>query len=194
MKNNFILLSILICLSTSAFALKTDASQPVVITADRWTFDQKNMVSVFIGNVVITQGSLVAHANRANASQDKNGYKTVKLTGTPVTFLQLNDDGEKTEGQGNGFDYNTKNNLAVLVGRARVKKGDNLVIGDQLAYNTQTQVFSATSTNANGISSTKSGRVTVVLQPVQKNTESPTKVKTKKGINNDGNKSVFNFQ
>jgi lipopolysaccharide export system protein LptA len=117
---------------------------------------------------VITQGSMTARANTAKASQDKSGYQNITLIGTPVTFSQLNDDGEMTTGQGNQFNYNTKNNLAVLSGRARVKKGNNLVMGDMLTYNTQTQIFGATTTNANGVSTTKSGRVTVILQPDQK--------------------------
>jgi lipopolysaccharide export system protein LptA len=164
----------------NAWCLKTDASQPIQIIADHLTVDQKNMVSTFTGNVIITQGSMNAHASLAQASQDSAGYKTIHMTGSPVTFSQLNDDGDKTEGQGNIFDYTTKNNLAVLTGRARVKKGDNLVMGDKLTYNTQTQVYSATSNNADGVSSKKSGRVTVILQP-------------QKG-NNNGVNSTLNFQ
>lgn len=168
MKNKILLLLIIELGAPFSYGLKSDASKPVQIDADRATFDQKNMVSVFTGNVVIQQGSLVVHAKQGTASQDKAGFQTISLSGSPVTFFQLNDDGEKTEGQGNNFEYTTKDNLAVLSGRARVKKGDNLVIGDKLTYNTQSQIFSATATNANGVSSTKSGRVTVILQPNQK--------------------------
>ncbi len=163
------LVTVLICgYIPFCYALKTDSEKPIQIVADHATFDQKNMVSVFTGNVVITQGSLTAHAANAKASQDSNGYQNITLMGNPVTFSQLNDDGEMTQGQGNNFDYNSKNNLAVLTGRARVKKGDNIVMGDKITYNTQSQIFSATSTNANGVSTTKSGRVTVILQPDQK--------------------------
>ncbi len=169
MKNKYLLFVLLFIMGASSFALKTDASKPVEITADHATFDQKNMVSVFTGNVVITQGTLVVHSEKGTASQDKEGYQTIQLFGSPVTFSQLNDDGEKTEGQGNNFQYTTKTNLAVLSGRARVKKGDNLVIGDKLTYNTQSQIFTANSTDANGVTTTtKSGRVTVILQPNQK--------------------------
>ena len=155
-------------LSSFSYALKSDESQPIQIEANQATADQINMVTVFSGNVVVTRGSMIVHSNTAQASQDAQGYKTIHMIGTPVTFSQLNDDGDKTEGQCNDFDYNTKNNLAVLTGRARVKKGDNLVMGDKLTYNTQTQIYNATSANANGISNTKSGRVTVILQPNQK--------------------------
>lgn len=159
---------ILGCMSPAVYALKTDAAQLIHIQANGGTLDQKNMVSVISGNVIITQGSMVVHANTARVSQDKDGHQTISLVGNPVTFSQLNDDGEVTRGQGNTFDYNTKNNLAILTGRARITKGANLVMGDKLTYNTQTQIFTAVSNNANGISTTKSGRVTIILQPNQK--------------------------
>lgn len=162
------LILILLILSPLSFALKSDESQPIQIEANQATADQVNMVTVFSGNVVVTRGSMIVHSNTAQASQDAQGYKTIHMIGTPVTFSQMNDDGDKTEGQCNDFNYNTKNNLAILTGRARVKKGDNLVMGDKLTYNTQTQIYSATSANANGVSDTKNGRVTVILQPNQK--------------------------
>jgi lipopolysaccharide export system protein LptA len=159
-------------LSANAFALKTDSEQPIQIEADSATADQKNMVTVFTGDVVVTRGSIIVHASKADANQDADGNKTVHLTGSPVTFEQMNDDGEKTEGQCNDFVYSTKTNIAILTGRARVKKGDNEVIGDKLTYNTQTQIYSANSTNANGVNNAKSGRVTVILQPNQKGQKS----------------------
>lgn len=141
-----------------------DESKPIQIEADHATLDQKQMVTVFSGRVVITKGSLVVHANEGTATQDKAGDRTLLLTGSPVTFVQKADDGELIEGQGNKFDYNTKTSLAVLTGRARVKKGKNLIVGDTLTYNTKTLVYSAAATTANGVQPTKtSGRITVIL-------------------------------
>lgn len=168
-KNNKLLLIILLLfISPLSFALKSDESQPIQVVADQATADQINKVTVFTGNVVVTRGSIIVHSTKAEASEDKSGYKVIHLTGSPVTFEQMNDDGEKTIGQCNDFEYTTKNNLAILTGRARVSKGDNLAMGDRLTYNTQTQIYSAVSNNANGVSTSKSGRVTVILQPNQK--------------------------
>lgn len=137
---------------------------PIKIEADHATLDQKQMVTVFSGRVVITKGSLVVHANEGTATQDKAGDRTLLLTGSPVTFVQKADDGELIEGQGNKFDYNTKTSLAVLTGRARVKKGKNLIVGDTLTYNTKTSVYSAMAAPLNGVQPTKtSGRITVIL-------------------------------
>lgn len=164
-----ILLVVMLCGAMHpAVALKDDASQPIKIDADHATLDQKQMVSVFDGRVVITKGTLVVHADQGVASQDKDGDRVLDLYGKPVTFIQRADDGQLIEGQCNKFNYNTKTSLAVLSGRARVKKGKSIVIGDTLSYNTQTQIYSAVSGLASGVSRKFSGRVTVILdQPDQ---------------------------
>lgn len=172
LRNKFIFICALVGLASSVWSLKSDDDQPIQITANSATADQKNKTTQFTGKVVVTRGSILVKANTATASEDPSGYKVITLSGSPVTFEQMNDDGEKTEGQCNNFEYNTKTSMAILSGRARVKKGDNLVMGDKLTYNTQTQIYSATSNNANGINTEKAGRVTVILQPNQKGKDS----------------------
>lgn len=158
---------ILIISPLFVFALQSDANKPIQIEADRATFDQKKLVTVFLGKVVITKGSLVVHADQGIATQDKVGDRTLQLQGSPVTFLQTADDGEVVAGQANQFEYNTKTSLAVLTGRARVKKGKNLIIGNLLTYNTQTQVYSAVGPKLNGIEHKSGGRITVILDGQQ---------------------------
>ncbi|MCX8514915.1 MAG: lipopolysaccharide transport periplasmic protein LptA [Burkholderiales bacterium] len=158
-----ILFSFLIICGGISYCLKNDANMPLQIEANQATVDQKNLVSIFKGNVVITKGSLIVHAESGIAMQDKQGNRTIILTGIPVTFEQQQDDGTTINGQCDKFQYNTKTNLAILTGRARIKKEKNEVIGDVLSYNTQTQVYSARSNFANGVKTTTSGRVTVIL-------------------------------
>jgi len=164
-KRKWLLLTMVCLIPLFSYAnTNSDESMPIKIEADHATLDQKQMVTVFSGKVVITKGSLVVHANEGTATQDKAGDRTILLTGNPVTFVQKADDGELIEGQGNKFDYNTKTSLAVLTGRARVKKGKNLIVGDTLTYNTKTMVYSAEAPIANGLQGTKTnGRITVIL-------------------------------
>jgi lipopolysaccharide export system protein LptA len=159
----FILLSMLIVVSSVVYALKSDDQQDMRIDADHVTLDYKNQVTVFTGMVVVTRGSFVVHADKGVTSLDKSGQKLVTLYGSPVTFVQLQDDGDKVEGQGNQFDYSTGTNLAILAGRARIKKGKSIIIGDKITYNTESQVYNAAGSPANGVSRQKSGRVTVIL-------------------------------
>ena len=75
MYNKFLKLAILsLCYMTisQVYALTGDETKPLQIDADNATLDQKNMTTVFTGNVIITRGSIIVHANKGIASQDAN--------------------------------------------------------------------------------------------------------------------------
>ncbi len=150
----------------NSFALKDDNEKPVQIDANNATADQKSMTTVFTGNVIITRGSILVHADKGVASQDSDQENIVTLFGSPVKFSQKQDDGQLVTGQCNQFTYNSKTNLAVLTGRAKIKKGKDNITGEQITYNTQSQIYSATGIPASGISKKQSGRVTVILDQI----------------------------
>ena len=162
----FIFLTVFLSISFHSYALKSDEKKPIQITANQATVDQKNLTTTFTGSVVITKGSLHINANTGFAKQDSQGYKTLILDGNPVKFEQQQDDGNLIQGQCNHFEFNSRDSLAILKGRARVKDGKNEVSGDTLTYNTQTQVYSARSGLSSGVSN--SSRVTVILEPTVK--------------------------
>ena len=162
-KLKLILFFMVVACSSYVYALKSDDQQDMHLDANSAKLDYKNKTTVFTGNVIITRGSIVVHADNGTASEDQEGQRVITLHGTPVTFSQLQEDGDKVEGQGNQFDFNTKTHLAILSGRARIKKGKSIIIGDKITYNTETQVYSADTTSANGINKQKSGRVKIIL-------------------------------
>ena len=164
----FTVILVIALVAIPTYALNGDDKKPLQIEANSATGDQNKKVLEFIGNVKITKGSLIVHADKGVGSQDKEGDRTFILYGKPVTFEQMQDDGVKVVGQGDKFEYNSKSNLAVLTGRAKIKKGKSEVIGDVMTYNTQTQVYSAQSNFGNGVNKTSGGRITVILDQGQK--------------------------
>ena len=63
-----------------ALAEKADREKPMQIEADRVSLDDLNKVSVFEGNVVLTQGTLLVRADNAAASHfyEQLGYRDTK--------------------------------------------------------------------------------------------------------------------
>jgi lipopolysaccharide export system ATP-binding protein len=106
-------------------------------------------------------GTLKLNADRATVTQDKQGNQTMQATGRQVVFRQKMDGkNEWIEGQANQLDYNTVTHAAVLTGNARVKRGNDLVIGNVITYNTETEMYDVSSgASSNG------GRVTAIIQP-----------------------------
>ncbi|BAK78088.1 lipopolysaccharide transport periplasmic protein LptA [Pseudogulbenkiania sp. NH8B] len=166
MRNKFTLtLAVLagLCSATAALAEKADQSKPIEINANSGTLDQLKGHTVWEGNVVVTQGTLRVNADRVVVTRDDKGNQTVQATGKVVTFRQKMDGkDEYIEGQASRLDYTGITNTAVLTGNARVKRGEDLVIGDVITYNTQSQTYQVKGGAATG---PNKGRITVILQP-----------------------------
>ena len=154
-------------ISPLAHAEKADKDKPITITADRGSFDQIKGVTVWDGAVVVVQGTLQVHADHAVVTRDSKGNQTIIATGNIVTFRQKADDtpDQKNvwiEGQASRIDYTSILHTVVLTTNARVKKGADLVIGDVITYDTETQVYQTRGGSAN---SANKGRVTAIIQP-----------------------------
>ena len=162
-------MSFFICIgSNNVYALSTDESKPVQITADNGVANLKSKDVTLNGPLTITRGSILVKANKGTVHQDANNDKLLTLYGTPVTFTQKQDDGSTVDGQCNQFEYNTKTNIAILTGRARMQKGKDSITGERITYNTKTSVYSAAGMPTNGVNKTQTGKVTIILDNLEK--------------------------
>lgn len=158
-----------------AHAEKADRNKPIEITANTGSLDQLKGVTTWSGNVVVIQGTLKLNADHVTVTQDKQGNQTMHATGRIVTFRQKMDGkNEWVEGQSSVLDYTSAIHLAVLTGNARVKRGEDLVIGNVITYNTETELYQV---NGGPSSAPNKGRVTVILQP--KNATPPSSAPAK---------------
>ena len=161
------LLALVLC-SLPAWAEKADAQKPIEITADNGTLDQLKGVTVWRGNVIVNQGTLHATADEVTVTRDSEGHQTLHGVGSLATFRQKLDakpgDTKSTyvDGVAKVVDYTSTTNMVVLTGQARVKRGDDVVNGEKIIYNTQTEIYQVVGGAAQG---PNKGRVTVVIQP-----------------------------
>jgi len=156
---------LLVCLcgvlaAAPAWALKTDKSQPINIHADHADFksDPKNSsngTGIYTGHVVITQGSIVLHGDKAILRIVNNDLSTADVTGDPATFVQQPDTGEPMHGEALEITYDAAKNEIVLITNAKLTQavlqhvtkgfskgdipGERLMTADVVHYNTETQ-------------------------------------------------------
>lgn len=73
-----------------AYALPSDASQPIRLSADKATYSERLGVTTYSGNVIISQGTLKITASNitVNLNTDKSIGSAV-ATGSPATFEQV---------------------------------------------------------------------------------------------------------
>ena len=151
--------------STLTYAENADRTKPIHLESDRVVIDDVKQTSVFEGQVELTQGTLRIQADKIVLTQDKDGFKHCTATGKPASFRQKHEGtDEYMEGYGERIEYDTRSETVDFYVHARVKRGQDDVQGDHIAYSTRTEVFEVNGdpTLAND---PNKGRVHAVIQP-----------------------------
>ncbi len=161
------LLLTLLLTGAPALAEKADRSKPVNIEADSVTVDDLRKVSVYLGNVVLVQGTMVLHADKIVVHQDAQGFSSATAYGNPVTFRQKRDGtDEYIEGFADRMQYDGKPGTLQLYDHAHLKRGADELRGDYISYNANTEFFKVnTGNNGTGAASGRKGRVSATIQP-----------------------------
>ncbi|MDR1853288.1 MAG: lipopolysaccharide transport periplasmic protein LptA [Azoarcus sp.] len=152
-------------------APNADRDQPVDIDADRVNVDDRNKVSVFEGNVVLTQGSMSIKSDKLVVTQDAEGFYNGVATangGRLATFRQKRaSDGSWVDGEAERIEYSSRADKAKLFNRAQVKNGGDLVRGQYIEYDAVTENYLVTDApgRAPQTTSGEKPRVHVTIQP-----------------------------
>lgn len=166
----FCLLAFLAMYPVAAHAEKADRDKPIHIEANRVTVDDIKQLSVFDGNVVLTQGTLVIRGDRLEVRQDKEGFKQGTVWGKPAYFRQKRDGvNEFIEAWAERVEYDGRADKLQLFTRASLKRGGDDVSGDYISYDATTEFFQVIGGGSKAASANNpDGRVRTVLQPKTK--------------------------
>jgi len=149
----------------SCLAASTDSSQPMHLEADQVIMDDAQQISTFIGNVKLSQGTLLIRGDRIVVTQDKEGFQHAVAYGDTAKFRQKRESMEGyVEGYGEQIEYDTHTGILDLYGKARLKRNLDTVSGNHIIYNIKTEIFKVSGKNANTDNDTPV-RVRAVLQP-----------------------------
>jgi lipopolysaccharide export system protein LptA len=165
-------------LAGSAMAERADREKPTNIEANQMLYDESKQLNTFIGNVVVTRGTLVMHGEKLILKKDSAGYQFGTLfapAGGIATFRQKRDGGKDLWMEGYAADrieYDTKNEVAKLFKRSKVKMLDGSKVTDEvegefISYDTRTEFYTANNT-VSGESKPGAGRVRATIQPREK--------------------------
>jgi lipopolysaccharide export system protein LptA len=148
-----------------AHAEKADKNKPTEIESNRMMSDDARQMTVFEGNVVLTKGTLVVHADKIVVRQDADGFQHVTATGNPVRFRQKTDakggkDGTWIDGQAQRVELDEHQDKVELFDNARVTRDKDVVRGNYIFLDERSGFFSVS-----GGADAPQGRVRAVLQP-----------------------------
>ena len=118
------------------FGLSTDSEQPIDIEADQAEADDLRRVTVYRGDVIITQGTLRITGETVTIHYDQENELTKLVSdGKPAAFRQLPDgETEYRTAHANRLEYYATEDLIFLFGNAQYGKGSTKVNADKIVY------------------------------------------------------------
>ena len=161
---------IFFCNTGISFALESDSDQPIIIDSNSATYNEKNNLSTYYGNVISVQGSLRVNSAKLVAYLRDGDVNKLIWTGKPARFKQI-PEGKKEEINGKALtlEYYPDKALFVLIKEAVVTQGTNTYKSDLIKYDTRNSVVRA------GQRNTDSKRVRVILKPKKKQQQKKNK-------------------
>jgi lipopolysaccharide export system protein LptA len=150
-------------LASPAHAEKADRDKPVTLEADTVTLDDIRKISIYEGNVILSQGTLLLRADRVQVTQNADGLDKVVASGRPVSFRQkLDGRDEFIEGYANRIEYTGASSQLELIGQARLRRDGDELRGAQISYNANTEFYKVVSQPD---AQTPGGRVRAIIRP-----------------------------
>lgn len=141
-------------------ALQSDRDQPMRLEADSVSIDDATGVSLYEGNVVITQGSLKLWADRLWIHRRNGKTEKIISEGNPTRFRQLQDDsGEEVRGQARRAEFFVDRDELMFYDNALLEQGSDQFRSDRILYNRRTAQVRA------GSSAKGKERVQVTIEP-----------------------------
>jgi lipopolysaccharide export system protein LptA len=129
-------LGVLLALSGPARAEKADRTKPMNIEADSLRYDDLKQTSVFIGNVVVTKGTIVIRGARIDVRQDPEGFQYGVVTAAPgklAYFKQKRDapGDEYIEGESELIEYDSRADNVKFIRRAVMRRLLGATVNDE---------------------------------------------------------------
>lgn len=180
MKRSLLLLFLTLNLAATALvhAEKADFDKPTNIEADRMEYDDVKQINTFVGQVVLTRGTLSMKAGKMVVITDPAGYQFATAYAAPgklASFRQKRDGGPDLwiEGEAERMEYDGKSEVVKLYSKAHIRRLEGLrptdeVNGEFISYDSRAEFYSVNNT-VTGASKPGAGRIKAIIQPRSQN-------------------------
>ena len=135
-------------LALPCLALPDDRQQPISIESDYAERNEKTRRTVYRGNVVISQGSVLIEADEITLHVDNNKISRIECEGTPASYQQKPEvNGAIMIARANHIDYLPANNKLALKQNALLSRDGTIIKGDSIDYDINKQTWKAKGDN-----------------------------------------------
>ena len=133
--SGLLLASLLLLAPLSSFALQSDQDQPIHLEADSVEIDEEKGVSLYQGNVIITQGSFKVWADKMWIYRKAGKTEKILTEGNPTRFRQLMDgSNEEVRGEAKKASIFPDKDEVQLSGDAVIEQGKDNFRNDRITF------------------------------------------------------------
>lgn len=165
--------AMLVVASANIHALPDDWQQEMTILSDSAEIDRRAGTVVYLGNVILTQGTLRIEADRLMILRNSDTLEKAVAEGDRARYQQqIEVDKPPTKALGNRIDYYTGDRRIVITGGAELEQEGNLFSGERITYDMESETVRAdgSTNNQTGLDDAltkddESGRIKVIIQP-----------------------------
>lgn len=130
-------------------ALSDDSTKPINIKADSAEINDATGISVYRGNVKITQGSMQLTGEKVVLETANKRVQKIISEGNLSTYKQTTDDGKVIHAEAEKMVYNININEIVLTKNAKLTEAGNTFASDRIVFYTDKEIVSAGSETGN---------------------------------------------
>ncbi|ACL71820.1 OstA-like protein [Thioalkalivibrio sulfidiphilus HL-EbGr7] len=143
----------------TALASASERDLPIRIQSDSAELDDQRGVSVYRGNVEVTQGDLVIHADTLTVHSPSRVLQRMEAEGNLARLRTLTEDGREVRAEARHMEYLAAERRMVLTRDARIWQAQDEFRGARIVYDMDRETLDAASGD--------SGRVEVILTPAE---------------------------
>jgi lipopolysaccharide export system protein LptA len=165
----------------AAWAEKADKNKPLNLESDTMVHDEARQVSIMEGSVILTKGTIVIRAQRVEVRKDaaENQFLLATAKENERVLFRVKREGldEFMEGEAAKVEYDSKADVAILSGRAVMRRLRGATLADESVGNVIVFNNASETLIINGIpatAKTPGQRVRIMLSSKEDKSSAPT--------------------
>ena len=148
--------------SSSLLALPDDRRQAIEIEAREAVREEASGLTVYQGNVTISQGTIEIRADKVSVFTSGNKVGRILAEGRPARYQQQPEvDSGLVVAQGNAIEYNVETDIILLTGNASLEQQEATLTGERIEYDLRREVIRAKGSDSGD------DRIRMVIPPSQ---------------------------
>ena len=137
---------LILCLlaSATALALPNDREKTISIESDSAERNEKTGLTIYRGNVIISQGSILMEADQITLHYQDNKVSRIECTGTPASYQQTPQAGGAIMiARAEHIDYLLADDQIILKRNAVLSRNGTIIKGDSIDYDIKHETWKA---------------------------------------------------